>query len=408
METMPKIMVSNEKKANVGCVFLVFLVFCTSGNLFAKEIVVRNSSELSNALGRAGSGTVILLEPGKYDGGIYMQGVSGEPDAPIIIRGADPEDPPVFSGGGGQAMHLVDCCYIHLADIKVIGFPVNGINIDDGGSFDSPSHHIALENLTILNTGPKGNHDALKMSGVDQFLVKKCYFEGWGGSGIDMVGCHEGRVTGCTFVGKKGYSQSNGVQLKGGTSKVIVEKNLFKNSGHRSINLGGSTGLQFFRPKVNDYEAKDIVVAGNTFIGSSAPVAWVTADGGHVHHNTFIFPEKWILRILQETRNPKFKKCNGGTFEKNLIVYDSRVKVFVNTGSNTAPETFRFRGNGWFQVDGDRKPVLPSKEKQGIYQVDISMEKSDFDKGYIYSEDRRIRDIGAKAYKPKTKSKRSQ
>lgn len=89
------------------------------------------------------------------------------------------------------------------------------------------------------------------------------------------------------------------------------------------------------------------------------------------------------------------------------IVYDSRVKVFVNTGSGTAPETFRFRGNGWFQVDGNRNTVLPSKEKQGIYQVDISMEKSHFDKGYIYSEDIRIGDIGANSYKPRTIKGRS-
>ena len=96
------------------------------------------------------------------------------------------------------------------------GFPTNGINIDDGGSYDTPAHHIILENVTILETGPKGNHDALEMSGVDHFVVRKCRFEGWGGSGIDMVGCHNGIVEDCTFTGQPGFSQSNGVQLKGG------------------------------------------------------------------------------------------------------------------------------------------------------------------------------------------------
>ena len=59
--------------------------------------------------------------------------------------------------------------------------------------------------MTILETGPKGNHDALKMSGVDHFTVRKCHFEAWGGSGIDMVGCHHGVVEDCTFVGREGF-----------------------------------------------------------------------------------------------------------------------------------------------------------------------------------------------------------
>ena len=132
---------------------------------------------------------------------------------------------------------MADCSYITLAHIRVQGYPANGINIDDGGTFETPSHNIVLDNVAILDVGPAGNHDALKMSGVDDFVVKNCHFEGWGGSGIDMVGCHRGKITDCTFVGKKNYSQSNGIQLKGGTSNVIVEACLFRNAGHRSINL---------------------------------------------------------------------------------------------------------------------------------------------------------------------------
>jgi hypothetical protein len=207
------------------------------------------------------------------------------------------------------------------------------------------------------------------------------------------------------FVGKEGYSQSNGVQLKGGTSNVIVEKCLFKNAGHRSINLGGSTGLQFFRPKVDDYEATDITVAGNKFIGSMSPVAWVTAKGGHVHHNTIIFPEKWILRILQETKEARFEPCHGGIFENNLIIYDSKVDVFVNIGPRTAPETFRFRNNAWHQVDErGKKPVLPIPEENGIYNVKVSANSQSLQQGIVQINDPELLDyVGAQSYKPKSK-----
>ena len=384
-------------------IILVSIVLSSFGNLSARDITVRNSAELSNALRTVEDIDTILLAPGEYTGGIYIRDISGRAGAPITIQAADPNNPPVFSQGGGQAIHMADCSHITLAHIVVQGYPGNGINIDDGGTFETPSHHIVLNNIIILNTGPKGNRDALKMSGVDEFIIKNCRFEGWGGSGIDMVGCHSGKITGCRFVGKEGYSQSNGVQLKGGTSNVIVEKCLFRNAGHRSINLGGSTGLRFFRPKVDDYEATDITVAGNRFIGSMSPIAWVTAKAGYVHHNTIIFPEKWILRILQETKDTKFKPCRGGIFENNLIIYDSKVDVFVNVGPRTAPETFRFRNNAWHQVDAiSRKPVLPTPEENGIYNVKVSVDAQGLQQGMVQVDDPKLLDyVGAQSYKPK-------
>jgi hypothetical protein len=383
---------------------LVSIILSAFSNLSARDITVHNTSELLNILQKAQDIGTIILVHGEYTGGIYIQGRSGQVGNPITIRGIDPNNPPTFSGGGGQAIHMADCSHITLAYIKVQGYHANGINIDDGGTFETPSHHIVLDNITVLDTGPTGNRDALKMSGVDQFVVKNCRFEGWGGSGIDLVGCHGGKITACTFVGKKGYSQSNGIQLKGGTSNVVVEMCLFKNAGHRSINLGGSTGLRFFRPEVDDYEATDITVAGNIFIGSMAPIAWVTAKGGHVHHNTIIFPEKWVLRILQETKDTKFKPCHGGLFENNMIVYDSRINVFVNIGPRTAPETFRFRHNLWHQVDGStRKPVLPTPEQNGIYNVKVDLDTQSLGQGLVQNHGSKLRDIGAHSYNPKRK-----
>ncbi|UCD50149.1 MAG: right-handed parallel beta-helix repeat-containing protein [Phycisphaerales bacterium] len=332
-----------------------------------------DSQELLTTARGAAPGTTIILEPGEYSGGLYLHNVAGTKEHLILIKGADPNDPPVFRGGG-QALHLADCSYLALKNLRLEGFPLNGINVDDGGSYETPAHHVFLEDITILKTGPEGNHDALKMSGVDQFAVRRCHFEGWGGSGIDMVGCHDGVIEDCTFVGREGFSQSNGVQLKGGTANVLVHGCRFQNAGHRSINLGGSTGLQFFRPGVGNYEATGITVAGNWFTGSSAAVAWVTADGGHVHHNTILLPETWILRILQETHDPQFRPSHGGIFEHNLIVYDSRVQVFVNVGPRTVPETFAFRHNVWLDVDGCRRPTLPIAERDGIYLCDVGAE----------------------------------
>ncbi|MBN1817999.1 MAG: right-handed parallel beta-helix repeat-containing protein [Sedimentisphaerales bacterium] len=381
--------------------WVCFLAVVLTGIAAAQSITVSDSAQLQSALRKAEAGTTILLQPGRYRGSLYTEGQAGTAENPIVITGADPTDKPVFSGGG-QALHLADCRYVTLRNLVVKGFPSNGINIDDGGSFDTPAHHIIVEDVTILETGPKGNHDALKMSGVDHFVVRRCRFIGWGGSGIDMVGCHYGVVEDCLFEGKEGFSQSNAVQLKGGTTNILVQTSLFRHCGHRAINLGGSTGLEFFRPRVADFEAKEIEIAGNRFVDSMTPLAWVTANGGWVHHNTIVRPDKWTLRILQETKDTRFKPCYGGVFENNLVAFDSRVDIFVNIGPGTAPETFRFRRNAWCDLEGRRKPVLPTPEEDGIYSVPIDAEESDLQAGQVRFKDSTHTNFGADNYERKT------
>ncbi len=199
-------------------VLICVLLSAVSG----QEVRVSDSAELRATLQHLTSGTTVLLNPGVYQGGLHLASVTGTEDAPVVIQGADPNAPPVFRGNGEQAFHFADCSHIVLRNIRVEGFPGNGINIDDGGSYETPAHHITLEDVTIMEIGPNGNYDALKMSGVDHFRVRNCRFEGWGGSGIDMVGCHHGVVEDCVFVGREGFSQSNAIQLKGGTEDVLV------------------------------------------------------------------------------------------------------------------------------------------------------------------------------------------
>jgi hypothetical protein len=269
-------------------------------------------------------------------------------------------------------MHLTNCNYITLADFIVDGCTTNGINFDDGGSIATPMHHVIVENVTIKHIGPHGNHDGLKMSGVDRFIIRKCRFVGWGGSAIDMVGCHRGVVEDCYFHGKEGFDNSEAIQMKGGCADILVQTCFFDRAGGRGVNLGGSTGLPYFRPRVGDYEATRLTVAGNRFFGCQAPVAWPTASHNRVVQNTIVLPGKWIGRILQETRDPRFKPSHDGVFEKNMVVFDRRVgrPEFINVGRGTAPETWKFDGNAWFDIEGNRSPKLPGKETDSIRQVD--------------------------------------
>lgn len=368
--------------------------------LGAADRTVRNAAELRAALAEAKAGTTILVAPGEYGSGFDLRGRSGTAVAPIVIRGADPQRPPTFTGGR-LAWHFSDCSYLTLKDLVVRGTTGNGLNFDDGGNVDTPPHHLTIEDVTILEIGPRGNLDGLKLSGLVDFAVRRCRFEGWGGSAIDMVGCHRGVIEECRFTGKEGFSQDNAVQTKGGSSDILVQTSVFNRAGGRAVNLGGSTGLQFFRPAVGDSEASRITIAGNRFLGSMAPVSYVSSNGGRFVRNTVLFPERWVLRILQEQTDPRIKPSHSGVFEENLIVFDRKVSATVNIGPNTAPATFIFRKNAWFQTDGTARPQLPTPEQNGVYQVDPRLDRPDTPEAKVTSQDPRLKGLGADGYQPR-------
>lgn len=364
--------------------------------LSAAEVAVSSVDELNQAARAAAAGTIIRIAPGEYRGGFYFVGLSGTAEKPIVIEAADAKNPPVFtaSKGGNAAFHLSGCSHVILRHLRATGFPANGINADEGGEAGKSSTGLRFEDLTIENTGPRGNHDALKLSGLTNFVVKDCTFAGWGGSGIDMVGCHQGVIEGCTFTGREGFSQDNGVQMKGGSADIVVRGCFFNRAGQRAVNLGGSTGLPYFRPADATWEAKNVEVTGCRFTGSLAPVCWVGIDGGHVHHNTIHLPEKWVLRILQENTDARFVPSRNGRFEKNLIVFDRRVQIFANIGPGTEPATFSFAGNAWFCVDDPRRGPrdLPAAESSGLTGVDPKLDGE----LRIGSDDPRLKGIGAR------------
>jgi hypothetical protein len=207
----------------------------------------------------------------------------------------------------------------------------------------------------------------LKLSGLDSFEVKQCTFLNGAaaGSGIDMVGCHDGLVTQCHFENQG----ANCIQMKGGTRNIRVERNFFKNGGQRTLNMGGSTDLPFFRPLDAPYEAADLKVYSNIFIGSVAPIAFVGCINSEVTNNTIYLPTKWVLRILQETVDTtRFPPCGHNAFINNILYIDDRVTVECNIGPNTDPESFTFSNNFWFHATDPSwtGPDLPSQDVNQI------------------------------------------
>ena len=354
--------------------------FIARETVFLPAVTVRNAAELRAAVASAKPGARILMARGTYPGGFFFNNVRGGANSPILIAAADPDNPPVIQGGS-NGMQFSDPEWVELQDLSFTSATGNGLNIDDGGSFETPARHLVLRRLRILDVGPQGNRDGIKLSGVVDFRVESCVVERWGtgGSAIDMVGCHRGVIESNSFVHTAAAESggANGVQTKGGSRDIVIRRNRFDNAGARGVNIGGSTGLEFFRPPLpgagERWEAKDIRVEGNTFIGCTAPVAFVGVDGAVVRFNTIYRPTRWAIRILQETTSTGFVPCRLGRFTDNIIAFHSTQWSAggVNIGPNTSPSTFAFSRNWWYCLDAPARsrPSLPVTEAGGVQGV---------------------------------------
>lgn len=348
---------------------LTCVVALVAGQTIAR---ISTSDQLRIAAANARPGDVILLRGGEYRGGVHLSGLRGEAGRQILIAAADPKDPPRFVGGG-SGLQLSGVAHVELRDLTFERAAGNGLNVDDGGEVTKPSRHVVLTRIRVRDL-PKGNNDGIKLSGVEDFRVESCTVERWGGSAVDMVGCHRGVIQGCLF--KDGGD--SGVQAKGGSSDVRVLACRFVDYGQRGVNIGGSTGAPYFRPPLaamgdQKYEARSISVQGSTFVRGVAPIAFVGVDGATVSFNTIVEPERWALRILQETREAGFVPCRRGVFSDNLVVFRSSwASGGVNVGPETQPQTFRFARNWWYCADApDRsRPPLPTAEDRGRYGRD--------------------------------------
>jgi len=317
---------------------------------------------LEEALSRASAGTRVLMHAGTYVGSTWAEGLEGTASEPIAVVGEG--EVVLDADGAAEVLHVAEARYLVLEHLTLENASVNGLNIDDGGSYDTPAEHVVLRDLTVRAVGTGGNNDCVKLSGVDRFFLLGSDISGCdAGDAVDMVGCHDGVIAGNRIHDTPG---SGGIQAKGGSSGTLVHGNRFEDVGGRSINAGGSTGLEFFRPLDAPYEAAALRVVANVFVRSGdTPIAFVGCDACVFANNTIVDPQTRVARILQETVDARFVPSRDGLFVNNVVVFQTSVvnnpDRFVNVGSDTAPESFVFGNNLWYATDdaGFAGPTLP-------------------------------------------------
>jgi hypothetical protein len=298
------------------------------------------------ALAQAGPGTRVRVAAGTYGPVGSVRNLQGTAAAPIALVG---EGKVVIDPAGkGAGLHLADPRYVVIEGIAIRNAVPHGMNIDDGGSYDTPASHVVLRNVSFERIGDGGNNDCLKLSGVDHFHVERSRFAGCNqGEGIDMVGCHHGVIAGNTFADMPGSA----VQTKGGSSDVLIHGNRFLRIGQRAINFGGHTGTPYYRPLDATHEAARIRAIANVIKATGGtPVVFSGCRDCVFANNTLVDPGDYVARIVEENgaRGPG----EGGWFVNNLVVFERRrLRGFVDVRDGARTETFTFGWNLWHARD---------------------------------------------------------
>lgn len=343
------------------------MVIQNSYQASAKTIFVGKDYQLKNlsdAVAFVAPGDTIRFQKGIYPGIQIIKALKGKKEAWITLFASVSDS--VIIRGEVTSWQFTDPAYLLIEGFIFEEQTGNGMNIDDGSDYSTPAQHLIIRNCIFRNIKANGNNDLLKLSGLNNFEITGCKFLNGspGGSGIDMVGCHQGKIVSCEFVNQG----SNSIQAKGGSQHIRIIQNKFKNGGQRSINLGGSTGLPFFRPMDAAFEAANLEVYSNIFIGSDSPIAFVGCINSKVANNTIYMPKRWIVRILQENLDPRFIQCGDNSFSNNLVCYEN-LRTEINIGMNTRPETFGFANNFWFDLAtaNSHPPAIPGKDSTIVY-----------------------------------------
>ncbi len=360
---------------------VLYFALLNGSSLGAKTIWVGSkfpTKNLSNSIAQISPGDTVHFEKGIYSGEQILKELKGTNRAWITFYASVADS--VIIRGGTTAWQFTDPQYLQIEGFIFEEQTANGMNIDDGGDYSTSAHHVILKNCIFRNIKATGNNDLLKLSGLDDFQIIGCKFKkgSIGGSGIDMVGCHQGVIESCEFEDLG----SNSIQAKGGSQHIRIACNKFTNGGQRAINLGGSTGMPFFRPIDARFEAANLEVFSNIFIGSDSPIAFVGCIHSKVTNNTIYKPGRWVVRILQENNNPQLIQCSKNTFCNNLIFYGN-LRTESNVGANTLPETFRFANNLWFEytATSHHKPEIPVEDSSQIFGLNpewVDAEKGNF------------------------------
>lgn len=223
------------------------------GGARAAEVEVNSPEALAEALRQAGPGTVVRLAPGEY-GSLSVQGLSGGPGSPVVLRSADPASPARFSG-----MQLEQVAHVELRDLAFD----YGFESADPSWFAPFEVHASRDVLIAdaLFDGDDGAEGAptgfgLRVHDTDGFTL----------DGTELRRFYRGlNVNGSTDVTVRG-NDVHSMRMDGMTfaevSRVVIEGNHIHDFD-RVVDSGDHSDMIQFWTNKTDRPSSDVTIRGN-------------------------------------------------------------------------------------------------------------------------------------------------
>lgn len=212
-------------------------------------------------------GDTLVLKAGTHNRA-FISNLNGTADGWITIKGADGVRPTIYYASYDRnVIDLSNCSYVKLQNLEITGG-------SDGVKFaaNTSSHDIVLEDLYIHHVGG-GGVNASGVNEVYNLTVRGCEIAFTGGNG---EGFYLGRHGGYTYkqvhdsliercyVHDMGGNQGDGLELKHGSNRVVVQDNVFRvPRGYPAIT---SWGTYKNDPSYNNTIRRNLVI-GSTDAG---------------------------------------------------------------------------------------------------------------------------------------------
>lgn len=320
---------------------------------------------LQQAFDAALPGDTIVLAAGthtKSAGNLVMKS-SGTSTAWISIKGAAGSRPVIDLGASGE-LNLAGS-FVLLENVEIIRGGGNNIHVAPVAT--------AVQNLVIrdvkvraLATGPGAAIKLNRNGGLDVELVyiERCDLsEAIGNAIVDGVGVAKCVVRSCDI--HDNAVGSHGIFFKGGSSEVLLEKNLVRGiRGNAALQLGGVTGSTFFNPAHASVEGFDQVARNNLIADCDDAIVQVQGvTKARVHHNTAVSQSAFAVFRLTSGNSSTGTPSGNSDVEitNNVIVATGGVPQFARNDGGATTVTFGPQvWAGEFKNSSSKGPSIPA------------------------------------------------
>ncbi len=324
----------------------------SSGESGGLQHLVQPGQDLGEIIARAAPGDEVIVWPGTYVGAT-VRGLVGRPDAPIVVKGLRPDEPPVIDGGA-WGLRLLGARHVHVQDLVVRGSRIDGIEVAPGED-GTASRDVRFERVRVEDVGHRaGRHGFSIVRAVDVEL-RDVRVAGWTGSGIEIVGSHGVVVDGAELRGRD-RGELLGIRLRAGSRGAIVRGVRLVEPGLGAIALGGrSRDADFPADDEPDRDGRRWEVVAPTIedvlvVGGEIGLAFLGATRASINHLTIIDARRAAVRFARPRDDEAFGTVDASGLSRSLFAWRTEAApVLVEVAPGATDEGLWLEENLWWR-----------------------------------------------------------